>query len=136
MRLMKRALIVFGAWTAVALLFAIQIHYHVVSQGAGRPGSWIIAWQFGGWGSWAVFTAPVCAFAAWVVRIRRPLALIAAHLPMALVIGVSCAALEGAVKWAFGLYRTPHTFVTGIADSVATYWTFNLLVDGMVAGGF
>lgn len=134
MRLMKRALIVFGAWTAVALLFAIQMYYQAVSQGEARPWSWIIAWQFAGWWSWAVFTAPVCAFAAWAVRIRRPLALIAAHLPMALVIGVSCAALEGVVKWAFGLYRTPHTFVTGITDSVATYWTFNLLVYAMVAG--
>ena len=38
------------------------------------------------------------------------------------------------MKWALGLYRTPHTFVTGITDSVAMYWTFNLLVYGMVAG--
>jgi signal transduction histidine kinase len=132
--MMKRALIVFGAWTAVALLFAIQMHYQVVSQGTARPWSWIIAWQLAGWWSWALFTAPVCAFAAWAVRIRRPVALIAAHLPMALVIGVSCAALEGAVKWALGLYRTPHTFVPGITESVATYWTFNLLVYAMVAG--
>jgi len=131
---MKRAVIVFGAWTAVAFLFAIQMHYQVVSQGSERSWSWIIAWQLVGWWSWATFTAPVCAFAAWAVRIRRPMALIAAHLPMALVIGVSCAALEGAVKWALGLYRTPHTFVTGITDSVAMYWTFNLLVYAMVAG--
>lgn len=131
---MKRALLVFGAWTAIALLFAIQMHYQVVSQGTPRPWGWIIAWQFVGWWSWAVFTFPVCAFAAWAVRMRRPIALLAAHIPMALVFGVSCAGLEGAVKWALGLYRTPHTFVTGITDSVAMYWTFNLLVYAMVAG--
>lgn len=131
---MKRALIVFGAWTAVAFLFAIQMRYQVVSQGTERPWSWIIAWQLAGWWSWALFTAPVCAFAAWAVRIRRPVALIAAHLPMALAIGVACAGFEGGLKWALGLYRTPHTFVTGITDSVARYWTFNLLVYAMVAG--
>jgi len=131
---MKRALLVFGAWTAVAFLFAIQMHYQVVSQGTERTWGWIIAWQLAGWWSWALFTAPVCAFAAWAVRIRRPVALIAAHLPVALAIGVSCAGVEGAVKWAVGLYRTPHTFVTGITDSVQIYWTFNLLVYAMVAG--
>jgi len=131
---MKRALIVFGAWTAVAFLFAIQMHYQVVSQGNERTWGWIIAWQLAGWWSWALFTAPVCAFAAWAVRIRRPAALIAAHLPMALAIGVACAGSEGFVKWALGLYRTPHTFATGITDSVAMYWTFNLLVYAMVAG--
>jgi two-component system, LytTR family, sensor kinase len=134
MKVMKRVLLVFGAWSAVALLFAIQMHYQVVSQGTPRPWSWIIAWQLVGWWSWAVFTLPVCAFAAWAVRIRRPVAVIAAHIPMALLIGVACAALEGAVKWALGLYRTPHTFATGITESVATYWTFNLLVYAMVAG--
>jgi len=135
---MKRALLVFGAWTAVALLFAIQMRYQVV-QGSTtptppRPWGWIIAWQLSGWWSWALFTAPVCAFAAWAVRIRRPVAIIAAHLPMALLIGVACAAFEGAVKWALGLYRTPQTLVTGMTSSVQLYWTFNLLVYAMVAG--
>ena len=130
---MKRALLVFGAWTAVAFLFAIQMHYQIV-QGSQRPWGWIIAWQLSGWWTWALFTAPVCAFAAWAVRIRRPVAIIAAHLPMALVIGVACAALEGAVKWALGLYLKPHTFVTGMTDAVQMYWTFNLLVYAMVAG--
>ena len=134
MRLMQRALIVFGAWTVVAFLFAIQMHFQVLSQGNERPWSWIIAWQLAGWWTWALFTVPVCAFAAWAVRIRRPVAIIAAHLPMALLIGVSCAGFEGGVKWALGLYRTPHTFVTGITDSIGTYWTFNLLVYAMVAG--
>ena len=70
---MKRALIVFGAWTAVALLFAIQMHFQASSSDAQpRSWSWILAWQFTGWWTWALFTAPVCAFAAWAVRIRRP----------------------------------------------------------------
>src|SRR5437660_12786801 len=118
---MKRALFVLGAWTVVALLFAIQMHYQVVNSGPPRPWRWIIAWQISGWWSWAVFTAPVCAFAAWAVRIRRPAALIAAHLPAALVIGVACAGFEGALKWALGLYQTSHTFVTGITDAIAMY---------------
>src|SRR5688572_27668066 len=121
MRMMKRALIVFGAWTVVALLFTIQMRYQVVSQGNTRSWSWIISWQLAGWWTWALFTAPVCAFAAWAVRVRRPLAIIAAHVPMALLIGVACAGLEGAVKWALGLSRTPRTFVGGITESIATY---------------
>src|SRR6266516_1963237 len=136
MRLMKRALIVFGAWTAVALLFAIQMHFQSSSSNPPDPRSWgwILAWQFSGWWSWAVFTAPVCAFAAWAVRIRRPAVLIAAHVPMALATAVLCAGFEGGVKWLFGLYRTPHTLFTGVGDAVAMYWTFNLLVYAMVAG--
>jgi signal transduction histidine kinase len=131
---MKRALIVFGAWTAVALLFAIQMHFQPNDDATVRPWGWILAWQLSGWWSWAVFTAPVCAFAAWAVRIRRPALLIAAHVPMALATAVLCAGFEGAVKWIFGLYRTPHTLFTGVRDAVWMYWTFNLLVYAMVAG--
>jgi signal transduction histidine kinase len=136
MKLMKRALIIWGAWTAVALLFSIQMHFQTMSSVPPDPRSWswILAWQLSGWWSWAVFTAPVCAFAAWAVRIRRPAVLIAAHLPMALLTAVACAGFEGGVKWLFGLYRTPHTLLTGVGDAVAMYWTFNLLVYAMVAG--
>lgn len=133
MEVMKRALIVFAAWTAVALLFALQMHFQTVDTDP-RPWSWILAWQLVGWWSWAAFTAPVCFFAAWAARLRRPALLIAAHLPVALVIAVGCAALEGALKWAFGLYRTPHTLASGVGTAVSTYWTFNLLIYAMVAG--
>jgi len=81
-----------------------------------------------------LFTAPVCAFAAWAVRIRRPALLIAAHIPMALLTAVACAGFEGGVKWALGLWRTPHTFVSGVWDGIAIWWTFNVLVYAMVAG--
>jgi signal transduction histidine kinase len=133
MTLMKRALIVLGAWSAVALLFSIQMHFQT-SDADPRPWRWILAWQFTGWWSWALFTAPVCVFAAWSTRIRRPAVLILAHVPMALATAVACAGFEGALKWALGVYRTPHTFVTGVWDAVAMYWTFNLLVYAMVAG--
>lgn len=123
---------VFLAWTAVAFLFAIQMRYQIV-QGSQRSWGWIIAWQLSGWWSWALFTAPVWAFTAWAVRIRRPLAIIAAHLPAALLIGVACAAFEGAVKGALGLYLTPHTILSGASDAVQLYWTFNLMVYAMVA---
>jgi len=135
MRLMTRALIVFGAWSAVALLFAIQMHFQTTPDAAARPWGWILAWQFTGWWSWALFTAPVCAFASWAVRrIRRPALLIAAHVPMAVLIAVACAGFEGGLKWAFGLWRTPHTFVTGVTDGLSIWWTFNVLVYAMVGG--
>src|SRR6267143_2162966 len=134
MKLMKRGLMIFAAWTAVALLFSIQMHYQTSSSSEPRTWSWILAWQLTGWWSWAVFTAPVWTFSAWAVRIRRPAQLIAAHLPMAIATAVLCAALEGGAKWALGLYRTPHTLLSGMGDAVAMYWTFNLLVYAMVAG--
>jgi len=134
MKLMKRGLMIFGAWTAVALLFSIQMHYQTTNSTVPGGWSWILAWQLTGWWSWAVFTPPVWVFSAWAVRIRRPAPLIAAHLPVAIAIAVSCAALEGGAKWALGLYRVPHTFLTGMGDAVAMYWTFNLLVYAMVAG--
>ena len=134
MQLMKRASIVWGAWTAVALLFAIQMHFQTTASADPQSWSWIVAWQLSGWWSWAVFTVPVCVFAAWAVRIRRPVLLIAAHVPMALATAVLCAGFEGGVKAVLGLYRTPHTPLTGIRDAVLMYWTFNLLVYAMVAG--
>jgi len=131
---MKRALIVFGAWSAVALLFSIQMHFQTTPDTAPRPWGWILAWQFTGWWTWALFTAPVCAFAAWAVRIRRPVPLITAHTPMALLTAVACAGFEGGLKWALGLWRTPHTFLSGVWDGIAIWWTFNVLVYAMVAG--
>ena len=134
MKLVKRALIIWGAWTAVALLFAIQMHFQTVGSADPRSWSWILAWQLTGWWSWALFTAPACAFAAWAIRIRRPAVVIAAHIPMALITAVACAGFEGGLKWALGLWRTPHTFLTGVLDGIGIWWTFNVLVYAMVAG--
>src|SRR5262245_1392204 len=135
MRFMKRALIVFGAWCAVALLFSIQMHFQTAPDAAPRPWGWILAWQFTGWGTWALFTAPVCAFAAWAVRrIRRPALLITAHVAVAVIAAVACAGFEGGLKWALGLWRTPHTLVSGMWDGIAIWWTFNVLVYAMIAG--
>jgi len=134
MKLVKRALIIWGAWTAVALLFAIQMHFQTVGSADPRSWSWILAWQLMGWWSWALFTAPACAFAAWAIRIRRPAVVIAAHIPMALITAVACAGFEGGLKWALGLWRTPHTFLTGVLDGIGIWWTFNVLVYAMVAG--
>ena len=131
---MKRALIIFGAWSAVALLFAIQMHFQTAGTAEQRSWSWILAWQFTGWWMWALFTAPVCAFAAWAVRIRRPLMLVAIHVPVAIAVACACAGLEGGVKSMLGLWRTPHTFLSGVADGVSIWWTFNVLVYAMVAG--
>ena len=131
---MKRAFIVFGAWSAVALLFSIQMHFQTTTDAEPSPWGWILVWQFTGWWTWALFTAPVCAFAAWaVVHIRRPALLISAHVPMAVAIAVACAGFEGGLKWAFGEWRTPHTFLSGVSDGIAIWWTFNLLVYAMIA---
>jgi signal transduction histidine kinase len=137
MSVMRRVLIVFGAWTAVALLFAFQMHFQTGSGDAGgvaRSWGWILAWQLTGWWTWALFTAPVCAFAAWAVRIRRPVMVVSAHLPMAVLTAVACAGVEGGVKWVLGLWRTPHTLLSGVTDGIAIWWTFNVLVYAMVAG--
>ncbi|HTI03990.1 MAG TPA: histidine kinase [Gemmatimonadales bacterium] len=130
---MKRALIVFAAWSAVALLFSIQMRYQSTGAADPRSWSWILAWQLTGWWTWALFTAPVCAFAAWAVRIRRQWLLVAVHVPMAVLIAVGCAGFEGGVKWALGLWRTPHTFPSGVSDGISIWWTFNVLVYAMVA---
>lgn len=131
---MKRALIIFAAWSAVALLFSIQMRFQSTGAGDPRSWGWILAWQFTGWWTWALFTAPICAFAAWAVRIRRQWLLVAMHVPMAVLIAVGCAGFEGGVKWALGLWRTPHTLASGMADGIAIWWTFNVLVYAMVAG--
>jgi len=132
---MKRALIVLGAWSAVALLFSIQMRFQATPDATPRPWGWILAWQFTGWWTWALFTTPVCAFSAWAVRrIRKPALLIAAHIPVAVVSAVACAGFEGGLKWELGLWRTPHTFLSGVWDGISIWWTFNVLVYAMIAG--
>ena len=132
---MKRALIVFGAWTAVAFLFAIQMHFQASSTDAPpRSWGWILAWQLTGWWTWALFTAPVCAFAAWAVRIRRPVMVVATHVAVAVLVAIACAGFEGAVKSVLGLWRTPHTLLSGVTDGIEIWWTFNVLVYAMIAG--
>ena len=132
MRHMQRVVTVLGAWTAVALLFAIQMRF----QGdIPRTWGWIAAWQLAGWWSWAAFTPLVTAFSARAARLGSPLRIVAAHLPAALATAVLCAATEGVVKWALGIYRTtPLSLSGGVAYAVATYWTFNVLIYAMVVG--
>jgi len=132
MRDMRRVLAVLGAWTAVALLFAIQMRFQGDSP---RSWGWIVAWQLAGWWSWAAFTPLVTAFAARAARLSSPLRIVAAHLPAALAAAVLCAAFEGGVKWGLGIYRTtPLSLSAGVNYAVATYWTFNVLIYAMVVG--
>ncbi len=132
MTLMRRVLTVLAAWTAVALLFAIQTRF----QGdTPRPWGWILGWQLAGWWTWAAFTPIVTAFSDRAARLGSPLRIVAAHVPAALATAVLCAATEGAVKWALGIYRTtPLSLGAGVSYAVATYWTFNVLIYAMVVG--
>jgi signal transduction histidine kinase len=129
---MQRVLTVLGAWTAVALLFAIQTRF----QGdTPRSWGWIIGWQLAGWWTWAAFTPLVTAFSARAARLANPLRIVAVHIPAALAVAVLCAATEGGVKWALGIYRTtPLSLGAGVSYAVATYWTFNVLIYAMVVG--
>ena len=129
---MQRVFAVLGAWTAVALLFAIQTRF----QGdTARPWGWIIGWQLAGWWTWAAFTPIVTAIAQRAARVGSPLRIVAAHIPAALAVAVLCAAAEGAVKWALGINRTtPVSLSAGVSYAVATYWTFNVLIYAMVVG--
>jgi two-component system LytT family sensor kinase len=77
----------------------------------------------------------VIAVADSAARLRRPWLIVAAHIPAALATAVLCAATEGAVKWALGIYRTtPLSLGAGVGYAVATYWTFNVLIYAMVVG--
>ena len=120
MNLMKRALIIFGAWTAVALLFAIQMHFQTTSGTQPRSWGWILAWQLTGWWCWALFTAPVCAFAAWAVRIRRPVAVVAAHVPMAVLFAVAVAGATLCLIVAGGLVTSTESGLS-VPDWPTTY---------------
>jgi len=129
---MQRILTVLGAWTAVALLFSVQMRFQGESP---RSWGWIAGWQLAGWWTWAAFTPLVTAFSARAARLGSPLRIVAAHLPAALATAVLCAAVEGAVKWALGIYRTtPLSLEAGVSYAVATYWTFNVLIYAMVVG--
>jgi two-component system LytT family sensor kinase len=132
MRHMRRVFAVLCAWTAVALLFAIQMRFQDDSP---RSWGWLFGWQLAGWWSWAAFTPLVTAFSARAARVGSPVRIVVAHIPAALGTAVLCAATEGAVKWALGIYRTtPLSLGAGVASAVATYWTFNVLIYAMVVG--
>ena len=129
---MQRILTVLGAWTAVALLFSVQMRFQGESP---RSWGWIVGWQLAGWWTWASFTPLVTAFAARAARLGSPFRIVAAHLPAALATAVLCAAAEGVVKWSLGIYRTtPLSLGASASYAVATYWTFNVLVYAMVVG--
>jgi len=129
---MRRVLTVLGAWTAVALLFAIQMRFQGDSP---RSWGWIAGWQLAGWWTWAAFTPLVTAFSDRAAQLRSPVRIVAAHIPAALAAAVLCAATEGAVKWGVGIYRTtPLSLAGGVSYAVATYWTFNVLIYAMVVG--
>jgi LytS/YehU family sensor histidine kinase len=77
----------------------------------------------------------VTAFSARAARLGSPARIVAAHIPAALATAVLCAATEGVVKWALGIYRTtPLSLGAGVGYAVATYWTFNVLIYAMVVG--
>ena len=132
MMFMRRALLVLGAWTAVAILFGLQVRFQ---SDPPRPWGWIVVWQLAGWWTWAAFTPLVTTISARAARLRRPELIVAAHIPAALATAVLCAAAEGVVKWALDIYRTtPLTLWGNVSYAVATYWTFNVLIYAMIVG--
>lgn len=131
------ALLVWCAWTGVALLFTLYVM--LPSPAARDPGEWgrATAWQLVSWWSWAVSTPLVVAVSRRFVAMRRPRTLVVAHLSAGVVVSGFCTCLQEALRWfTFRGVRLRYDIAGASSLAIADAWSFNLVVYAMVVGAF
>jgi len=125
------ALLVWAAWTALAVFFAITSSLTYISQ--NRPPLWglALAYSLAQWWIWAALTP----FVVWLAR-RMPLGrrCLALHLTTHLVAGVAAALIkvtvEGWVRqWLFG--ARPYVLISNLALQVLIYWAIVAVVHAL-----
>ncbi len=119
---LRTALLIWSAWTALAVFFALTSSLTYVSQ--GRPAIWglSLAYSLGQWWIWALLTPLVFWLAA-----RYPLTptRLATRLPLHLLMGLGVALIkvraEGFVRqWLFGV--SPYLLISNLALQMLIYW--------------
>ncbi|HEX5215797.1 MAG TPA: sensor histidine kinase [Vicinamibacterales bacterium] len=130
-RRLTTGLLVWAAWSAIAIFFAISTALTYVSQ--GRPPLWLF--NFGTaiaqWSIWALLTPVVF----WIGR-RWPLARghLLTRIPLHVVLGVLVAfvkiAIEGRVRvWVFGV--PPYALISNVALQIFIYWALVAASHGL-----
>jgi two-component system LytT family sensor kinase len=133
-RLALLALALFSGWGLVALVFSVQGYLFARANGAPRPWSTILVLNLTGWGAWVCVTPVACVYARWARRFKRPWRFAGAHLGGAVLATLLCGFFEGTFKWVVGAQRLPAGFGATLLINLTQYWSFNILVYGMVVG--
>jgi two-component system, LytTR family, sensor kinase len=116
------ALLIFSAWTALAVFFALTSSLTYISQ--GRPPIWrlSLAYSLGQWWLWALLTPIVFWLAArWPIARGRRAASVCVHLVMSVIVAFVKVRAEGWVRqWLFGV--SPYLLINNLALQVLIYW--------------
>jgi signal transduction histidine kinase len=121
-RPVAQALVVFAAWTALALFFAASTSLTYISQ--DRPGLWsrTTTTELAQWWIWAALT-PVILWTSRRYAFARghvPRAL-AVHLPLSLIVAFVTVTIESRVRvWVFGV--RPYVPISNLALKFLIYW--------------
>ena len=122
MRHLTTLALVWAAWTALAVFFAITTSLTYISQ--GRPPLWgpVLAQTLAQWWIWAAVTP----FVVWLVArwpIVRPhrATRVAAYLVIGVVVALGKVSADGAVRqWLFGV--RPYLLISNLALQMSIYW--------------
>jgi two-component system, LytTR family, sensor kinase len=116
------ALLIWSAWTALAVFFALTSSLTYVSQ--GRPAIWglSLAYSLGQWWIWALLTPVVFWFATrWPLTLRALVTRVPLHFALGLVVAFVKVKTEGWVRqWLFGV--SPYLLINNLALQVLIYW--------------
>src|SRR5688572_21599478 len=121
-RRLTTGLLVWAAWSALAVFFAISTALTYVSQ--NRPPLWWFnfATAFAQWWIWALLT-PVVLWTGrrWPLVRGRLLTRLPLHLLLSVVVAVVKVAIEGRVRvWLFNV--VPYVLISNLALQVLIYW--------------
>jgi sensor histidine kinase YesM len=116
------ALLIWSAWTALAVFFALTASLTYVSQ--GRPPIWglSLVYSLGQWWIWALLTPLVFWVAArWPLRRGHLLARVPLHLLTGVAVALIKVRLEGWIRqWLFGV--SPYLLINNLALQMLIYW--------------
>lgn len=123
--------LIFAAWTALAVFFALSSSLTYMSQ--GRPPIWGLALSFSlaQWWLWAALT-PVVFFASrrWPIRRGRVLRHVSVHLLIGLFVAYAKITAEGYVRlWLFN--AQPYVVISNLALQFLIYAVLVAVVHGL-----
>ena len=124
-------LLIFSAWTALAVFFSISTSLTYIST--DRPGQWsrTLAIGLATWWIWAAFTLPIL----WVSR-RFPFArgrimlALAVHVPLGAVLALLTVTVENRMRvWMFG--ARPFLQISNLALHLLIYWALVVVAHAL-----
>ena len=131
MRRLRPALLVFAAWTALAVFFGLTTSLTYISQGRAPVWGLALAFSLAQWWIWAALTPVVVALARrWPLSADRLWRRVPLHLVLSVIVAIVKVTLEGWVReWLFGV--RPYLLINNIALQVLIYWALVAAVQAL-----